>query len=500
MNDQQNEIEEIRHEELADSLKQMLQIFGTGSKILHLKTETRTVKLEDDAGVSIKNTDELGAPIKEFSASLGRQLAEQHIEILEALQDNKPQPEDKQIEQGIYDRLAEVKDAISGLADKEINITVDAPAVHVKAPKLESVAISNWPTKPAQALPVVLTDDSLNRFYNATLTALAGSGGIQSTLIKESTATPGQNAVVVVNPDGSNVSGGSGSGSAAYSDSGGTDRKGLVDADRHVQADIVGPLPAGTNNIGDVDVVSSALPTGASTSAKQDTIIGHLDGVEGLLTTIDGDTGILAGAVSGSEMQVDVVGPLPAGTNAIGKLAANSGVDIGDVDVTSAIITGGAVADDATTPGNPLMIGGQAKESDGTDPGSVSAEDDVARAIFDRNRRQYVNTAHPNLWKVFEDHTSAQTNNQLKGAPGSNLSLYITDIIYSNGATAGSIKLVEDEGGTPVQLTQTVYMAINGGAVMHFETPIRLTANKTLGFTSTGVTTHSVEVHGYIAP
>jgi hypothetical protein len=34
-------------------------------------------------------------------------------------------------------------------------------------------------------------------------------------------------------------------------------------------------------------------------------------------------------------LQVDVVGALPAGTNAIGKLAANSGVDIGDVDVTS---------------------------------------------------------------------------------------------------------------------------------------------------------------------
>jgi len=32
-------------------------------------------------------------------------------------------------------------------------------------------------------------------------------------------------------------------------------------------------LPAGTNNIGDVDVASSALPTGAATSAKQDTLI-----------------------------------------------------------------------------------------------------------------------------------------------------------------------------------------------------------------------------------
>lgn len=111
-------------------------------------------------------------------------------------------------------------------------------------------------------------------------------------------------------------------------------------------ATIDAALPAGTNaigklaansgiDIGDVDVTSSALPTGASTSAKQDTMIGHLDGVEGLLTTIDADTGTVAGAVSGTEMQVDVVGALPAGTNAIGKLAANSGVDIGDVDVAS---------------------------------------------------------------------------------------------------------------------------------------------------------------------
>lgn len=84
-----------------------------------------------------------------------------------------------------------------------------------------------------------------------------------------------------------------------------------------------------------VSAASLPLPTGASTSANQTTLIGHVDGIETLLTTIDGDTSTLAGAVSGTEMQVDIVGALPAGTNAIGKLAANSGVDIGDVDVTS---------------------------------------------------------------------------------------------------------------------------------------------------------------------
>jgi hypothetical protein len=80
-----------------------------------------------------------------------------------------------------------------------------------------------------------------------------------------------------------------------------------------LQVDVVASLPAGSNNIGDVDVLSSALPTGAATSALQTT-------ANGILTTIDADTGTLAGAVSGTEMQVDVVASLPAGSNNIGML------------------------------------------------------------------------------------------------------------------------------------------------------------------------------------
>lgn len=56
---------------------------------------------------------------------------------------------------------------------------------------------------------------------------------------------------------------------------------------------------------------------------------------------------------------------LPAGTNAIGKLAANSGVDIGDVDVlslpasTNTIEVVGDVAENAAAAGNPLLSGGR---------------------------------------------------------------------------------------------------------------------------------------------
>lgn len=50
------------------------------------------------------------------------------------------------------------------------------------------------------------------------------------------------------------------------------------------------PLPV-------VQTGTPALPTGAATEAKQDTIIGHVDGIEGLLTTIDADTGSILTAV-----------------------------------------------------------------------------------------------------------------------------------------------------------------------------------------------------------
>lgn len=121
-------------------------------------------------------------------------------------------------------------------------------------------------------------------------------------------------------------------------------------------------------NTGAVVVSSSALPTGASTAAKQPALgtagtpsadVLTVQGVTSMtalkvdgsavtqpvsgtvavtnsdITSIKTAVEVIDNAISGSEMQVDVVAALPAGTNAIGKLAANSGVDIGDVDVTS---------------------------------------------------------------------------------------------------------------------------------------------------------------------
>lgn len=106
-----------------------------------------------------------------------------------------------------------------------------------------------------------------------------------------------------------------------------------------------GATQSGTWNITNVSGTVS-LPTGASTLAEQQTQTASLSVLDdwdesdrAKVNPIAGQAGVQGGSgvVSATTQRVvlatDVA--LPAGTNAIGKLAANSGVDIGDVDVTS---------------------------------------------------------------------------------------------------------------------------------------------------------------------
>jgi len=131
-------------------------------------------------------------------------------------------------------------------------------------------------------------------------------------------------------------------------------------------------------------VVSVSAAAGGSTEAKQ-------DDANALLTTIDADTSGLFGTVAGSEQQVDVVTlpagnlgqqntaaslsivpasntpdgtyvgdikfgeALPAGTAGIGKLTANSGVDIGDVTVDNLVTD---IAVDSAQTNDPVYTGG----------------------------------------------------------------------------------------------------------------------------------------------
>jgi hypothetical protein len=71
----------------------------------------------------------------------------------------------------------------------------------------------------------------------------------------------------------------------------------------------------------DVNVKVSELPEGASTEAKQDSIIGYVDQIETLLTAIKDTSGIKK-----------INDPLPTGANVIGK----TGLQVAGADVTQA--------------------------------------------------------------------------------------------------------------------------------------------------------------------
>jgi len=133
----------------------------------------------------------------------------------------------------------------------------------------------------------------------------------------------------------------------------------------------------------------------------------------------------------------------------------------------------------------------------GMKPTMEVAEGDRVNAIGDEYGRIFVETTHPNYWQVSADYSAAQTNASVKAAPGAGLSLYITDIEVSNGAVAGNITLLDGSGGA---VLFECYPAINGGIVTNRRTPIKLTANTALCITSTTVTTHAVNLAGFVAP
>lgn len=107
--------------------------------------------------------------------------------------------------------------------------------------------------------------------------------------------------------------------------------------------DIASAIPAGTNKIGGVDLDSDATIGSAAPSVGQ--LVAGSDGTNARALKTD----------SSGKAQVDITAALPAGTNAIGKLAANDGVDIGDVTINNA---SGNAAINVQDGGNSLTVDG----------------------------------------------------------------------------------------------------------------------------------------------
>jgi len=243
-----------------------------------------------------------------------------------------------------------------------------------------------------------------------------------------------------------------------------------------------------------VDVGNGAVgsETLRVTIASDSTGLISVDDNGGSLTVDNAALSIAGGGVEASALRVTLA------SDSTGLLSVDDNGGSLTVDGTiTASNAAGDVAHDAADSGNPIKTGAKAVNFDGTAPGTAVAENDRVNHIADVYGRQFVETAHPNHWHVSADYASAQTNTTVKAAPGAGLKLYITDIVISNGATAGNITLLDGSGGSVVF---ELYPAVSGGAAMPWRTPIDLTANTLLAITSTTVTTHSVTISGYTAP
>ena len=106
-------------------------------------------------------------------------------------------------------------------------------------------------------------------------------------------------------------------------------------------------LPAGTNNIGDVDVAS--LPG---------TVASDITAIKTAVETLDN-------AVSGNELQVDIVASLPAGTNSIGN-----------VNTISAVTTVSTVTNLSQLGGNAIAMGSGVRTA-GTQRVTIATDDVV---------------------------------------------------------------------------------------------------------------------------
>ena len=229
-------------------------------------------------------------------------------------------------------------------------------------------------------------------------------------------------------------------------------------------------LVTGTD-IGDVTINNAA---GASAVNIQDG--GNTITVDGTVAVTNAGITTIAGAVSGTEMQVDVLTlpAIPAGTNNIGDVdvlsiaAGNNNIgdvdiasiaagdnNIGNVDIVSGTVTtvstltGGGIAHDSADSGNPHKIGMKAFSPDGTTPGTAVAENDRTDAKADLDGRLYVNNVHPRRGHKHLDGTTAYTDESLVADPGDGFQVVITSITFSSGE-AVAINFFLEEGTTKI--------------------------------------------------
>lgn len=330
-----------------------------------------------------------------------------------------------------------------------------------------------------------------------------------------------------------------------------SDSTGLVSVDDNggsltVDGTVTANLAAGTNNIGDVDVLTLPAATNAGATAKTsdyDTGVGT-DTVTMFGLALPASGGAVQGGTSTNPFRTDPTGTttqpvsgtvtanlaagvnnigdvdvlslpaLPAGTNNIGDIdvltIAAGDNNIGNVDIvtmpnvtlaagtnTNEVV--GDAAHDAVVAGNPVLIGASSETmADSAPANRVSADGDAIR-LSATDGALFVIPTGPQSWTYHVNGSAALTAAVVHAAPAAGLSLYVTDITFSSGA-ATAINAVFLEGAANVLGPYYLEAVAGRGCALHFGTPKKITAATALTLTTSAAIAHSVDVQGFIAP
>ena len=168
-------------------------------------------------------------------------------------------------------------------------------------------------------------------------------------------------------------------------------------------------LAGAINASAQMDVNIAANGIGLATSAKQDTIIGHVDGIEALLTTIDADTGNIDTSLNNIETAIQIMDDWDN--------AASDGASVS-----------GDVAHDSADAGEPVKVGFKAVALK-ANPTEVAAND-RSNWIGDVSGVPFVLPGHPNILSQslqVTDGDGAQTDAAIITA-GANVAIVVTKV------------------------------------------------------------------------
>jgi hypothetical protein len=215
-------------------------------------------------------------------------------------------------------------------------------------------------------------------------------------------------------------------------------------AGNEMQVDVVASLPAGTNNIGDVDVLTvPADPFGANADAASAT-----------------------GSISAKLRFIAATGIPITGTVTVGSHAVtNAG---------TFAVQAGQAAHDAAISGNPVRLAGRALTSDYAAVAAGDTADLITTLLGKLVTVPYANPA--NSWSYASPAAVTDTSDDAaKAAAGAGVRNYITGVQVFNGHDTVGTEVVIKDGSTV--LWRGWAEQTGGGCSARFDPPLRGTAN-----------------------